>query len=58
MYVHTQIRTASQKSTMKQDPNSCRSMEILVGQCSFYSNYLVQSSFPFGVGTPFPHLFF
>jgi len=33
-------------------------MEILVGECSLYWNYLVQSSFLFGVGTPFPYLFF
>jgi len=32
-------------------------VESLVGECSLYSN-LVQSSFLFGVGTPFPHLFF
>jgi len=42
-------------------------VEILVGECSLYSNYLVQSSFLFGVGTafhtppwgtPFPHPLF
>jgi len=32
--------------------------EVLVGKCSLYSNYLVQSSFLFGVGTASPHLFF
>jgi len=37
------------------------SVDILAGECSLYSNYLMQSSFLFGVGTafqPFPHLFF
>ena len=33
-------------------------VEILVGDCSLYSKYLVQSSFLFCVGTPFPHHFF
>jgi len=33
-------------------------MEILVGECSLYWNYLVQFSFLFGVGTLFPRLFF
>jgi len=33
-------------------------VEILVGECSLYSNYLLQSSFLFDVGTPFPHLLF
>jgi len=32
------------------------SVEILVGECSLYSNYLVQL-FLFGVGTVFPQLF-
>jgi len=32
-------------------------VEILVGECSLYSNDLVQL-FLFGVGTAFPHLFF
>jgi len=32
------------------------SVEILVGECSLYSNYLVQPSFLFGVGTAFPFL--
>jgi len=52
----TQIRTASQKSYSERGSSS---VEILV--CSLYSNYLVQSSFLFGVGTAgtaFPHLFF
>jgi len=35
-----------------------QTVEILVGECSFYWNYLVQSSFSFGVGTASPHLFF
>ena len=30
-------------------------MEVLVGECSLYANYLVQSSFLFDVGTVFPH---
>ena len=34
------------------------SAEILFGECSLYSNYLVQSSFLFVVGTAFPHIFF
>jgi len=34
------------------------SVESLVRECSLYSNYLVQSSFLFSVGTAFPHLFF
>jgi len=33
-------------------------VEILVSDCSLYSDYSVQSSFLFGVGTSFPHLFF
>jgi len=33
-------------------------VEILVSECSLYSDYSVQSSFSFGVGTSFPHLFF
>jgi len=33
-------------------------VEILVGECSLYSNYLVQSSFLFGVRTAFPNLIF
>ena len=33
------------------------SVEILVGECSLYSNYLVQISFLFGMETPFPNLF-
>jgi len=33
-------------------------VEALVGKCSLYLNYLVQSSFSFGVGTAFPHIFF
>jgi len=33
-------------------------MEILAGECSLYSNYLVQSSLPFGVGIAFPHVIF
>ena len=32
-------------------------VEILVGECSLFSNYL-QSSFLFGVGTAFTHLSF
>jgi len=32
-------------------------VEILEGECSLFSNYLVQSSFLFGVGTAFLHLF-
>ena len=31
---------------------------FLVDEFSLYSNYLAQSSFLFGVGTAFPHLFF
>ena len=34
------------------------SVKFLVGEFSLYSNYLAQSSFLFGVGTAFPHLFF
>ena len=34
------------------------SVEIIVGECSLYSNYFVQSSFSFRAGTPLPHLFF
>jgi len=49
----TQMRTASQKSTVETGRSS---VEILVGRCASYSNYLVQSSL-FGVGTAFPHLF-
>jgi len=33
-------------------------VQILAGECSLYSNYLVQSSCLFGVGAAFPHLFF
>jgi len=33
-------------------------METLVCKCSLYSNYMAQSSFLFGEGTAFPHLFF
>jgi len=33
-----QIRTASQKSTVKQEDPS---VEIIAGKCSVYSNYLV-----------------
>jgi len=50
----TEIRTASQKSTVKQADPVC--VKILVGECSLLSNYLVQSSFLFDVGTAFPHL--
>jgi len=32
-------------------------MEIFVGECSLYSNYLAQSSLLFGVEKAFPHLF-
>jgi len=32
-------------------------VEILAGECSLYSNYLVQFSFLLGVGTAFSHLF-
>jgi len=48
----TQIRTAGQKPTAKQES----SVEFLAGECSLYSNYLVQSSFLFGAGTAFPRL--
>jgi len=51
----TQIRTACQKSYSETGRSS---VEILVGECSLFSKYLVQSSFLFGVGMAFPLLFF
>ena len=52
-----QIPTASQKSVMKQENPVWKSLWANA-EFSFCSNYLVQSSFLFGVGTAFPHLFF
>jgi len=44
------------KSQQLEDSESLQkgrsNVEIRVGECSLYSNYLVSSSFTFGVGTP------
>ena len=44
----TQIRIASQANS----ETGRSSVKILAGECSLYSNYLVQFSFFFGMGTP------
>jgi len=52
--------TNGRLSSLKKDNSETgrSSVEILLGECSLYSNCLVQSSFLFGVETAFPHLFF
>ena len=58
----TQIRAVSQNPKVCSETGRS-SVEILVGECSPFSNYLMQfflshvvSFFLFGVGTPFPRL--